>query len=1036
MSLHEALTEESKRLTGWRNLLDLAIVLGTASMMVVLMAALDRFYPLREAWAFWFSGGAGILLFGVVLLRWMYSWRHRPDSRQLAERIEQRHPELLDTVNCAVDLQRSGRTQFNALEERVLTDAEIHWKRLDAEAALSPFANYRKRTLLGALASVCFALICFQTTPLRKVGYFLGDIIQGQFSGLHVIPGSEAIPVASDVTVKAVINRWRNEAFIEYRVEGPTEREAMRRTREGLQFVFYRIEKPTHYRVVTPSLASPWYLLSPYTPPRLSSVEWKVSPPTYTHLPEATFSEFETLRIVEGTEISVHMEVEPEGTRATLFHDASQIPAHGEAALQAKWGPPASSAVHIELVDPEGRKWISPTLRIEVTEDEEPIVEITAPGEDISAYADEVVTIEAYAADDFGLAQGELYFRIGDNDTRLAQNPTPAAALSVALKEQRMLFTIDLAALSANAGEVVTYYVSVRDNREPESQIAYSEVYFIEVVKAKQPGEQPDGESSDSGNMQGIVRELDVRGMIVETKAIIRLIYAANWAPQEERDENRRTIELRALNLRQTMTRSFAEVEGGLEVIDDIDTRELFRRAIDHIESTEKHISANSLTPAVDSADLALRKLVLLNQLLAKKERQMPGQMSQTGRSDSSQSSGNGNEQQRGQEGETVAERLEKLAELRDTVEDLHKRQLNNNSRISRAAHKRATDQENQQAVVEQEAIRAESLQARKDLYELTGSLAFTLDLENAATEMEGVSRNMRTKEPDLAEGHAVRAAASLAASVEAIETSMYDFASQIMEALESQARSAAEAQEGLSQDTAKANPGEGMSLKQRQDELNRTLSGLLGAMDQTGRDLDALEGDTGDELVKLGRQMRQEGIEGSGKRAGNALLYEAYARALREQNQVANGLDDMAEQLRALNGMLATESPQALQRAINMLNLAAGALDRLPNEDRKTLKGKVAEDLERWGLALSEQRLAQSANQLRLLREGPSPSTNSGYAQVSQVLSDALGVLQEHLLQRERKRIVSRNRESAPPPRRYRRQVEEYFRRLAEGSD
>ena len=59
------------------------------------------------------------------------------------------------------------------------------------------------------------------------------------------------------------------------------------------------------------------------------------------------------------------------------------------------------------------------------------------------------------------------------------------------------------------------------DNKEPDGQIARSEIYFIEILP-------PEGNSTDSdAEMDGEQKEIPVRDFINKTKKIIRSTYDA-----------------------------------------------------------------------------------------------------------------------------------------------------------------------------------------------------------------------------------------------------------------------------------------------------------------------------------------------------------------------------------------------------------------------------------------------------------------------------------------------------------------------------
>ena len=84
-------------------------------------------------------------------------------------------------------------------------------------------------------------------------------------------------------------------------------------------------------------------------------------------------------------------------------------------------------------------------------------------------------------------------------------------------KEKRLTYVFDLNDRPLAVGDVLTYMALASDNKEPESQLARSEIYFIEVLP-------PEGNSTeaDGGDMEGESKEIPVRDFINKTKKIIR----------------------------------------------------------------------------------------------------------------------------------------------------------------------------------------------------------------------------------------------------------------------------------------------------------------------------------------------------------------------------------------------------------------------------------------------------------------------------------------------------------------------------------
>ena len=79
-----------------------------------------------------------------------------------------------------------------------------------------------------------------------------------------------------------------------------------------------------------------------------------------------------------------------------------------------------------------------------------------------------------------------------------------------------------LVKLGISHGDVITYMALAMDNKEPEGQIARSEIYFIEILP-------PEGNFTESdAEMDGEQKEIPVRDFINnKTKKIIRSTYDA-----------------------------------------------------------------------------------------------------------------------------------------------------------------------------------------------------------------------------------------------------------------------------------------------------------------------------------------------------------------------------------------------------------------------------------------------------------------------------------------------------------------------------
>ena len=109
--------------------------------------------------------------------------------------------------------------------------------------------------------------------------------------------------------------------------------------------------------------------------------------------------------------------------------------------------------------------------------DEPPVVEISSPAQDLELPFDaEPLLIDLFAADDHGISDLRLHISHDGikKEDLLFVDPVE--------KEKSVTGILDLSEFPLAVGDLLTYIAFAEDNREPEGQIARSEVYFIEIL--------------------------------------------------------------------------------------------------------------------------------------------------------------------------------------------------------------------------------------------------------------------------------------------------------------------------------------------------------------------------------------------------------------------------------------------------------------------------------------------------------------------------------------------------------------------------
>ena len=182
----------------------------------MLADGLNRFLTLRESWAFGFLAVVAALTVGFLALRWIFILFRSGSDVGVALAVEKSHPEFMDALVCAAELERVPPEKLRPIEKALLAQVGRKTRSFDFSGAVFP-AHLRWRKL--AVPAVLFVLIAgfaLNTEPVAKAVFHFRDLRSGTHSGLAVTPGDVETPEHTDIRVEAEVRRWRNEAYIVY----------------------------------------------------------------------------------------------------------------------------------------------------------------------------------------------------------------------------------------------------------------------------------------------------------------------------------------------------------------------------------------------------------------------------------------------------------------------------------------------------------------------------------------------------------------------------------------------------------------------------------------------------------------------------------------------------------------------------------------------------------------------------------------------------------------------------------------------------
>ena len=297
---------------------------------------------------------------------------------------------------------------------------------------------------------------------------------------------------------------------------------------------------------------------------------------------------------------------------------------------------------------------------------------------------------------------------------------------------------------------------------------------------------------------------------------------------------------------------------------------------------------------------------------------------------------------------------------------------------------------------------------------------------------MKGAAGNLRRDQPREAQPQGQLASEALGNAISEVEGKMAGIAASMVEQLGEQAGGLAKGQRQLGESTDKALPGDGEKLKETQEQLNEEIEKLLENIDQTARAMGGFNENATEDLLKEARESREGGIERSGKRAENSLLYEAFPQAKNEEEKVAENLEELEKGLEQVENKLRNLGNSALQELAERLQRNLEQLPGLGEEELREEAKELAKAIGSMPNASEDERL-QNLTQF-FEQMGFSEEPSKGKSMAAAAMTEALELVEQFFWQNAKQDLLKRNLETSSAPNRYKRQVEEYFRRIAEG--
>jgi hypothetical protein len=406
---------------------------------------------------------------------------HRPRDLQVARLIEERCPELEDSLVTAIAERDAAADR--PMTAAVVSDAVNRARDLDIDHVVSVTAL--RHAGVRAAASVAGLVIVwlFAAGPMNRAAAVAAQyLFPSQFT-IEVLPGDVRVREGSPMRIVARIEGLAAGLIPTLRVNDGAGwiDTPMEPAQDGFSVGFARVDEDFQYAVTTGTVSSREYDVTVIRPPRVQRIDLRYEFPAAFGLAPREEKDGGDIYGPAGTKVHITVVADRPVTQASLNLTGGKpiaLAARGDL-LEGELTISDDGSYRVALKDAEGIDNPGDTeYFIRTLLDRPPDVRIVRPAADREVSPLEEVPIEARADDDFGIASLELVYAIRGSDERVV--PFESVGSGITVGGRRMLYLEDL---GVKPGDFVTYYARARDvSRGRRSSEARSDVFFLEVT--------------------------------------------------------------------------------------------------------------------------------------------------------------------------------------------------------------------------------------------------------------------------------------------------------------------------------------------------------------------------------------------------------------------------------------------------------------------------------------------------------------------------------------------------------------------------
>jgi len=442
-----------------------------------------------------------------------------------------------ETAPAAPDLVRALRQDTDRRTRDLDFGRIVPWRHLRG-----PLAG------LALLAAACGLVLVarpeFRTAALRFV------LLPAHYTTLGVEPGDQTVKAGDVFTLRATLSgrpvasaRWLRRpregrrGWTVVSLSNPaTKDDGPPRPRLGtLTGTLNDCQDDFEYRVTAGEVESPTYCVKVIHPLKLQALEVKVEPPAYTRKAPSTGKDG-NIQVIEGSNVRFRFTLDRAPAEATLVVTPGKGGGDGSEAASPFTTPLAITGSALTGTLPkvarpveyqvraragDGMELEPRTYTIRVRFDEKPTLRFINPPEELSVIPTTEVPVRVEAADDFGLAELRVVYRIGKGpketlllNTLKGQPVTAEALATLYLEKHQVDYTDGL-----------TYYAYALDNYPPTPHRTTTELRFIDILPFRQEFQLCEGGGTCNGS------SVTLEELILRQRTNLNRTFAASEDP-------------------------------------------------------------------------------------------------------------------------------------------------------------------------------------------------------------------------------------------------------------------------------------------------------------------------------------------------------------------------------------------------------------------------------------------------------------------------------------------------------------------------